>query len=278
MIALFFGLGVLPLLVLGVVSYRQSMHAVEELLAAETTSITQRTARELESRHARYQSDLTLLAENLETLNLLRAHYEGGEAPWESVFPSADAYLQQVWNQFRTSYRWIEFRDTTDEVLFTLGEPRSGRPFPGGVSTGEMATYSSSIQRKGTQIELRAFSPSGRSRSLRTFDNAHPVLGVRGFLESITWSPDGRQISVDAYRIPPGEGDAPAGLELLLLEIDSSGRAAGEPTVLDAPGGFWWWSPRWLPDGRFMPYGRSIFRGSSIWRIGLGDALAGPGG
>jgi len=138
MIALFFGLGVLPLLVLGVVSYRQSMHAVEELLAAETTSITQRTARELESRHARYQSDLTLLAENLETLNLLRAHYEGGEAPWESVFPSADAYLQQVWNQFRTSYRWIEFRDTTDKVFYTLGEPRNGRPFSGGVSTPEL--------------------------------------------------------------------------------------------------------------------------------------------
>jgi dipeptidyl aminopeptidase/acylaminoacyl peptidase len=94
----------------------------------------------------------------------------------------------------------------------------------------------------------------------------------------------------------------------------------GKPTVLDAPDGLWWWSPRWLPDGRallvqgedgnvwrissrpgirpvevtealppnnevwdfqispdgrFMAYGRSIFRGSSIWRIGMGDALRG---
>jgi Tol biopolymer transport system component len=216
------------------------------------------------------------------------------------------------------------------------------------------------VQRKGPQFDLRALSPSGLSRSLRTFDdalpytvavngdriafsedprgtpdetrslmlstagdeNAHPILTVRGVLESITWSPDGRRLSVDAYRIPPGQDDAPAGLELLLLEIDSSGGAMGEPIVLDAPDGFWWWSPRWLPDGRallvqgedgnvwrissrpgirpvevtealppnnevwdfqispdgrFMAYGRSIFRGSSIWRIGMGDALKAAG-
>jgi len=126
MLALFFGLGVLPLLVLGVVSYRQSMRAVEELLATETASIAERTARELESRYARYQSDLTLLAENLETLSLFRAHYEGGEAPWESVFPAADSYLRQVWDQYRVSYRWIELRDTTGAVLYRLGDRESG--------------------------------------------------------------------------------------------------------------------------------------------------------
>jgi hypothetical protein len=129
------------------------------------------------------------------------------------------------------------------------------------------------VQRKGTQIELRALSLSGLSRSLRTFDdalpytiavhedriafsevdgrgtpeatnsltlmlgtagneNAHPILTMRGVLESITWSPDGR---------PNNEV----------------------------------WDFQISPDGRFMAYGRSIFRGSSIWRIGLGDALAG---
>jgi len=138
MLALFLSLGVLPLLVLGVVSYRQSMRAVEELLATETASIAERTAGELESRYARYQSDLTLLAENLETLSLFRAHYEGGETPWKRVFPTADTYLRQVWDQFRTSYRWIEFRDTTDEVVYTLGEPQSERVFGGGVSTPEL--------------------------------------------------------------------------------------------------------------------------------------------
>jgi signal transduction histidine kinase len=127
MLALFFGLGVLPLLVLGVVSYRQSMDAVEELLATETASIAERAARELEGRFARYQSDLTLLAENLETLSLFRAHYDGGDVSWENAFQNADAYLRQLWEQYRISYRWIEFRDTAGGVVYTLGEPGGER-------------------------------------------------------------------------------------------------------------------------------------------------------
>jgi signal transduction histidine kinase len=131
MLFLFFGLGVLPLLLLGVVSYRQTMESVEELLATETASIAERVARELESRYARYQSDLTLLAENLETLSLFRAHYEGDGGSLANGVPSAEAYLQQIWSQYRVSYRWIEFRDTTDEAIYTLGEAESAR-YPGG--------------------------------------------------------------------------------------------------------------------------------------------------
>jgi signal transduction histidine kinase len=122
MLALFFGLGVLPLLTLGVVSYRQSMDAVEELLATETAFIALRTAGELESRYARYQSDLLLLAGNLETLSLFRSHYgndagSGGEVP-----ASRNSYLDQVWEQFQVSYRWIELLDTSGAVVYRLGE------------------------------------------------------------------------------------------------------------------------------------------------------------
>ncbi len=131
MMGLFLALGVMPLLALGVVSYRQSMAAVEELLATETGNIAQQTAAELESRYLRYQSDLTLLSENLETLSLFRAHYAPGTASWESTFPAADAYLNQVWDQFRVSYRWIEFRDTVGRVIYTLGEDATER-FPAG--------------------------------------------------------------------------------------------------------------------------------------------------
>jgi signal transduction histidine kinase len=134
MLALFFGLGVLPLLVLGVFSYRQSMNAVEELLSSETASIAQRTATELESRYARYQSDLTLLAENLETLSLFRIHYDGGDASAEGGFSAADTYLQQLWDQFRVSYRWIEFSDTAGRVVYGLGQTRAQRASDAGSS------------------------------------------------------------------------------------------------------------------------------------------------
>lgn len=127
MLALFFGLGVLPLLTLGVVSYRQSMDAVEELLATETASIAHRTAREIESRYARYQSDLRLLAENLETLSLFRSHYSNGAGAEEEVMAGAISYLEQVWVQFQVSYRWIELRDTSGAVVYGFGETRGDR-------------------------------------------------------------------------------------------------------------------------------------------------------
>jgi len=212
------------------------------------------------------------------------------------------------------------------------------------------------FQRQGDRFELRAVPPAGPSRLLRTFrqrppysvavygdliaytyvegedtpkksislmlaragdDQARTVLTLDGLAESITWSPDGERLSVDTYGT---NSEAPWGLELLVLEIDSSGEVIGGPTLLDGPKGFWSWSPRWLPDGRGLlvqgedgnvwrissqpgvrpveitealppnhevwgfrispdgrsiAYARSIFRGSSIWRVDLGDALAG---
>lgn len=144
------------------------------------------------------------------------------------------------------------------------------------------------------------------------------VLTIQGVLESPTWSPDGKHLTIDAYRRSPEQDYAPSGLQLLVLEIGPSGEVMGEPTVLDTPDRLWWWSPQWLPDGRgllvqaedgsvwqvsskpgirpveltadfppnqdiwdfrispdgrFIAYARSIFRGSSIWRVEAGDTL-----
>ncbi len=162
--------------------------------------------------------------------------------------------------------------------------------------------------------------PADEGRSLMLAragdEQARALLTVRGFLEFATWSPDGSHLTVDTYRLPPGP---PSRLELLAFEMDPSGVVLGEPTVLDTPDDVWWWSPRWLPNGRgllvqgedgnvwrissepgvrpvpitgdlpdnhevwdfrispdggYIAYARSIFQGSSIWRIDLGDALA----
>jgi Tol biopolymer transport system component len=132
-----------------------------------------------------------------------------------------------------------------------------------------------------------------------------------GNLESPTWSPDCRRLAVKVYRMPHGAKRWET-LDLLVLEIDPSGNAIGEPKVLETPDGYWW-GPKWLPSGRGLllvggdavwqisteprvgptaitdhavwdfrisPDGRSIayiradLTGSSIWRVDLGDALA----
>jgi signal transduction histidine kinase len=157
MLGLFVGLGVLPLLALGAISYQQSMDAVEDLLAIETATVVHRTARELEGRYARYQSDLILLAENLETLSLVRSHYDDGAGSWERVFATTDSYLRQVWEQFRTSYRWIELRDTTGAVVYGLGETRADRPSRAEISGPDLEEglrFSHPIQDPETSVHL----------------------------------------------------------------------------------------------------------------------------
>lgn len=145
-------------------------------------------------------------------------------------------------------------------------------------------------------------------------DETRTLLTVpgRGSLESPTWSPDGRRLAVKVYRTPPGARRYET-LELLVLKIDPSGDVIGEPIVLETPDGYWW-GPKWLPsgrgvlvvgdgtvwrvsaepgvrpvaitddsvwdfeistDGRSIAYIRADLRGSSIWRVDLGDALAG---
>jgi Tol biopolymer transport system component len=205
------------------------------------------------------------------------------------------------------------------------------------------------VEQRGGDYDLMASPPSGPSRLFRTFHGELPatiavredliayewggmaersvalarvgdseprmLMTFRGYLESITWSHEGRRLAFTAYRMPGGQED-PGHPELVVMELDGDGRLAGEPTVLTTPD-IAWWSPHWLPDGRgllivgggkiwrvslepgvdpvpitadltgyvlwphispdgrHMAYGRNTLRGSSIWQVGLGEVLSG---
>ncbi len=222
MMGLFLALGVIPLLALGIVSYRQSISAVEELLASETENIVRQTAGALESRYARYQSDLTLLAENLETLSLFRAHYDGPSGSWEGVFPAAATYLRQIWDQYRASYRWIEFRDTLGVVIYTLGEIERERfsradlgdaaiqeelrfthPVPspeGSLPLGEVVATASMDQVLPTDVLDQSFGTSGYSVVMDLNEDrilAHPRRSQLQSRASDLVGPNGWQVGLE---------------------------------------------------------------------------------
>ncbi|MGD2217447.1 MAG: hypothetical protein PVJ64_11845, partial [Gemmatimonadales bacterium] len=229
MLALFIGLGVLPLLALGALGYVRSVRAVEELLATETGAIARRAATELESRYARYESDLSLLAENLETRRLFEAHYGDGADSWGRVFSAADTYLQQVWDLFRVSYHWIELRDTTGAVVYSLGASRAERARAdelGGGAAGEGMRFDRPIPdantsaRLGTVVAMarldqvlpsgalsRAFGRFGYSVVLdREADRVvyHPRRSQLQARASVLVGPDGWDVG--ASRLAPDSG------------------------------------------------------------------------
>ena len=184
MLAFFIGLGVLPLLALGVIGYMRSMQAVEELLATETASIARRAAEQLERRYARYESDLLLLADNVETQRLFRAYHGGDSDRWESAFPAADSFLRQVWELYRLSYHWIELRDTTGAVVYGLGESRAERARTDGIGgrlPGEEIRFARPTRDAETSARLGAVVAVARVDQVLPSDDLSRAFGRFGY-------------------------------------------------------------------------------------------------
>jgi signal transduction histidine kinase len=126
-LALFLGLGVVPILLLGIVGYARSMRAVRGLLEAQTSAIAQQTASDLTDRFELRLSELLLLAENAETQRLYQAYSGGATLPPDSAFRQAEEYLNGAWAQFGGSYRRIELQALDTQQIFSLGDDVAGR-------------------------------------------------------------------------------------------------------------------------------------------------------
>jgi len=127
LLALFAVLGVAPIVALGVFNYIRSIKAVESLIASRTATIAERAATDIAESYAFRQSDLLLLAENAETQRLCQARLTGDAGAIETAYGMADAYLRRAWEVIAPPYRWIEFRDTAGDLLYSLGVDRMER-------------------------------------------------------------------------------------------------------------------------------------------------------
>jgi len=120
-LVLFLGLGVVPILLLGVIGYARSMRAVRGLLEAQTSTLAHQAASEIQDRYELRLSELLLLAENAETQRLYQAHSGRTATPLDTAVQQANAYLAGAWRQVGDSYRDIQFRDNEGQTLFWLG-------------------------------------------------------------------------------------------------------------------------------------------------------------
>lgn len=117
MFALF---ALIPLLVIGALGYVESIRALESLVATQTTLIAERIASEVRDRHERIEANLALLAENVETERMLRAHATGSPEMERAAIATARVYLLEVRAAMGSDVEWIDFRDASGRELLQL--------------------------------------------------------------------------------------------------------------------------------------------------------------
>jgi signal transduction histidine kinase len=184
LLALFAVLGVAPIVALGVFNYVRSIKAVESLIAARTATIAERAAAEIAESYALRQSDLLLLAENAETQRLCRAHSAGDEDAEGAAYEMADAYLHRAWEVMAPSYRWIEFRDTSGALLYSLGEGRIERARGeeyGGARLGDVIRVDQPIRDIEGLGEFGTLVAAVRTRALIPDDALAAAFGRAGY-------------------------------------------------------------------------------------------------
>jgi len=184
-LTLFFGLGVVPILLLGAISYVRSMRAVTGLLEAQTSALADRAAAELQDRYELRLSELLLLAENVETQSLYRVHSGRSVEPLDSARHAAERYLAQAWDHFGASYRRVEFQDTSGRALHTLGDVREEREGPGRASGSLAGTDVARIPVPVPNLEggdaLGTLVATVRLGSILPFDALAAAFGRSGY-------------------------------------------------------------------------------------------------
>jgi len=126
-LALFAVFAVVPFIGLGIFHYVYSTRTLEALIATQAGEIATRAAQALQQNLALRESELALLAENVETQGLYEALTSGDPRARAEAVESADGYLRQVWDVVRPSYGWIELRDTDGATVYRLPPGRDDR-------------------------------------------------------------------------------------------------------------------------------------------------------
>jgi signal transduction histidine kinase len=108
LVALFAALAVVPLLLVGLLDYVRSIHALEDVIASNTAVIAGQAADELKVRFSETATELALFAENTAATALL----ENATHPARSPDSASLAYLRRLTDVTRKHFAWVVYRDT----------------------------------------------------------------------------------------------------------------------------------------------------------------------
>ena len=118
LIALFAALAVLPLLLVGLLDYIRSIHALEDVIASNTAVIAEQAAAELQDRFSGPAANLALLAENTAAVAILDGVTRARRAPDSTSL----AYLRRLRDVTRKQFAWIVYRDSASSPIASFDD------------------------------------------------------------------------------------------------------------------------------------------------------------
>lgn len=117
LIALFAALAVVPLLLVGLLDYIRSIHALEDVIASNTAVIAEQAAAELQDRFSGPAANLALFAENTAAVAILDESREK-RAPDDTSL----AYLRRLRDVTRAHFAWVVYRDTASNAVASFDD------------------------------------------------------------------------------------------------------------------------------------------------------------
>ena len=125
LIALFAALAVLPLLLVGLLDYIRSIHALEDVIASNTAVIAEQAAAELQDRFSGPAANLALLAENTAAVAILDGVTRARRAPDSTSL----AYLRRLRDVTRKQFAWIVYRDSASSPVVSFDDDAASRGY-----------------------------------------------------------------------------------------------------------------------------------------------------
>ena len=125
LIALFAALAVLPLLLVGLLDYIRSIHALEDVIASNTAVIAEQAAAELQDRFSGPAANLALLAENTAAVAILDGVMRARRAPDSTSL----AYLRRLREVTRKQFAWIVYRDSASSPVVSFDDEAASRGY-----------------------------------------------------------------------------------------------------------------------------------------------------
>jgi signal transduction histidine kinase/DNA-binding response OmpR family regulator/HAMP domain-containing protein len=155
LLALFFFLAALPMVAIGLVSYVNSIGAVERMVGQRAAEKVDKAAAEMRQLAEPRRDEVDLLAWNREIQDLYALGAVEGEAALDRLQPQLEGFFDQFFNGRREAFAQLHYFDDQGELIFRYSRPTiTSTAQLDGASLSQAALGSYTLARDAAQVEI----------------------------------------------------------------------------------------------------------------------------